>query len=101
MRPRLEPHPPGVPVIPKEEELTPTALSGHAILVGYGRVGQLVGESLQQQGWKLLAIENAADIVERLRGQGLEVLVGNAAEDRVLKAANLTGARLLVVAIPD
>jgi K+:H+ antiporter len=101
LRPRLEPHPPGMPLKPAEEELLPTTATGHAILVGYGRVGQIVGESLMQQGWKLVVIENAADIIEKLRGLGIEVVVGNAAENRVLRAANVPAARLLIVAIPD
>jgi CPA2 family monovalent cation:H+ antiporter-2 len=101
MRPRLDPHPKGAPVKPAEEALPPTELSNHAVLVGYGRVGQLVGEVLISDGWKLLVIEDAADIVERLRGEGIEIIRGNAAENRVLKAANIAGARLLLVAIPD
>jgi CPA2 family monovalent cation:H+ antiporter-2 len=101
MRPRLEPHPPGVALEPKEEELMPTAATDHAVLVGYGRVGQIVGQALARDGWSLVVIENAADIIERLRKEGIEVIIGNAAENRVLKAANLPAARLLVVAIPD
>jgi CPA2 family monovalent cation:H+ antiporter-2 len=36
-----------------------------------------------------------------LRSQGIEAIAGNAAEDRVLKAANLAQARVLLVAIPE
>jgi CPA2 family monovalent cation:H+ antiporter-2 len=84
-----------------ETELLPTALKDHAVLVGYGRVGQLVGEELVREGWPLLVIEDATDIVERLRSEGIEVMSGNAAEHRVLMAANLKDARLLLVAIPN
>ena len=84
-----------------QEDLIPTSLKGHAVLVGYGRVGQLVGESLTREGWSLLVIEDATDIVERLRAQSFEVVSGNAAERRVLMAANLKDARLLIVAIPN
>jgi K+:H+ antiporter len=101
MRPRLEPHPPGTVSKPTEEELTPTTATDHAILVGHGRVGHIVGDSLARDGWKIVVIEDAADVIERLRGQGMDVIAGNAAEDRVLRAANVPGARLLVVAIPD
>jgi CPA2 family monovalent cation:H+ antiporter-2 len=84
-----------------EAELLPTALKDHAVLVGYGRVGQLVGETLRREGWPLLVIEDATDIVERLRAEGIEVVSGNAAEHRVLMAANLKDAKLLLVAIPN
>jgi CPA2 family monovalent cation:H+ antiporter-2 len=83
------------------EDLQPTALKDHAVLVGYGRVGQLVGEALMRGGWPLLVIEDATDIVERLRAASIEVVSGNAAEHRVLLAANLRDARLLIVAIPN
>jgi len=83
------------------EDLQPTTLKGHAVLVGYGRVGQLVGKALVREGWPLLVIEDATDIVEHLRAESIEVISGNAAEHRVLMAANMTDARLLLVAIPN
>ena len=85
----------------EEEELPPTDLSGHVVLVGYGRVGRLIGPVLRERGWPLLVIENADDAVEHLRTAGIEIIEGNAADPRVLRAANLPEARLLFVAIPD
>ena len=93
--------PPPTPVERTEQALEPSTLRDHAVLVGFGRVGQLVGEALMRDGWPLLVIEDATDIVERLRAQSIEVLSGNAAENRVLMAANLKDAKLLVVAIPN
>lgn len=84
-----------------EERLPVSTLSGHAVLVGYGRVGRLVCTSLGREGWPLLVIEERAERAEGLRGEGLEVVTGNAAQDRVLKAANLPQAHILLVAIPD
>jgi monovalent cation:H+ antiporter-2, CPA2 family len=86
---------------PAEEELRPTTLHDHAVLVGFGRVGGLVGERLRQAGWPLLVIEDAAEAVERLHRLGIEMIQGNAAEDRVLAAANLVQARVLLIAIPN
>ncbi len=84
-----------------EEELPQTSLSGHVVLVGYGRVGRLIGPVLRERGWPLLVIENAEDAVEQLGAAGIEVIDGNAADPRVLRAANLPEAKLLLVAIPD
>src|ERR1043166_3833047 len=86
---------------PEPEPLTMTELSGHAVLVGYGRVGRLVAEGLRADGVLFLVIEDAPDAVESLRGQGIEVLAGNGAMARVLAAANLAQARMLFVAIPE
>src|SRR5215471_11615574 len=85
----------------KARQLQPTSLKDHAILIGYGRVGQLVGENLVKEGWPFLVIETATDLVERLRASSTEVISGNAAEEEVLHAANLAAARLLLVAIPN
>lgn len=84
-----------------EEGLVPSTMEGHAVLVGYGRVGRLVGERLLEQGWPLLVIEDAADVVEQLREKEIAVISGNAAEDPVLSAANLAHAKVLIVAIPN
>ena len=85
----------------KNEGLVPTTLTDHAVLVGCGRVGQLVRERLIADGWPLVVIEDATDIVEKLHRETIEVIPGNAAEDKVLAAANLAKARVLIVAIPN
>jgi monovalent cation:H+ antiporter-2, CPA2 family len=89
--------------VPKtaEEPLSATELENHVVLVGYGRVGSLVGKSLQERGTPFLVIEDTDTVVAHLRKAGVEVIVGNAAKPAVLKAANLSGARCMVVAIPN
>jgi CPA2 family monovalent cation:H+ antiporter-2 len=97
-------HPePATPSAPRERtaEITPTQLSHHAVVVGYGRVGHLVGEGLQRLGIPFVVIEDARDVIEGLQRQNIEVIEGNAAMSHVLKAANISGARLLFVAIPE
>jgi CPA2 family monovalent cation:H+ antiporter-2 len=78
-----------------------TDLADHTILVGYGRVGSLVGAALKEGGTPFLVIEDADKAVTRIRDNAVEVIVGNAASPDVLAAANLAGARRLVVAIPN
>jgi CPA2 family monovalent cation:H+ antiporter-2 len=56
---------------------------------------------LKRDGVPFLVIEDAPDVIETLQRAGIEVIEGNAATDRVLKAANVAGARLLFVAIPE
>jgi len=78
-----------------------TRLTGHTILVGHGRVGSIVADALKKSGQPLLIIEDADDIIAKLREDNFETIVGNAARSDVLKAANLAGARYLLVAIPE
>ena len=81
--------------------LQPTRLSGHDILIGYGRVGSLIGQALTRRGVKMLVIETSDDGIEKARQDGAEVLVGNAADPEILAAANVIGAKRLFVTIPE
>ncbi|WP_137932781.1 cation:proton antiporter domain-containing protein [Mesorhizobium comanense] len=78
-----------------------TALTGHAILIGYGRVGSLVGAALKEAGQSFLAIEDADKTLARLKADGIETVAGNAANAEVFAAANPEGARRLILAIPN
>lgn len=80
---------------------TPTSLASHVVVIGYGRVGQMVCARLQQQGEPLLVVEMEKERVVQLRQQGFETITGNAAKDDVLALINLPQARSLVVAVPD
>lgn len=73
----------------------PTRLTGHAVLVGYGRVGKLIAYGIKGT-MPLLVVEEGA-----VGDPGLEHIRGNAAKDDVLAAANLGAAKLLFVAIPE
>jgi CPA2 family monovalent cation:H+ antiporter-2 len=86
---------------PAPENLPVSALKDHAVVIGYGRVGSIIVERLQRDGRPFLVIEDRQELVGPLRASGVEVIVGNAADMRLLKAANLRDARWLFVAIPD
>jgi len=88
---------PNVPPAPDLPRPAPemTALTGHAVLVGYGRVGKLIADGIKDS-MPLLVLEEGA-----VGDPGIEHIRGNAAKDDVLAAANLPGARLLFVAIPE
>lgn len=88
------------PVPAPERDIAPTELSDHIVVVGYGRVGSLLGAGLSAMGEKLLVIEDQDDGVAAARRDGAEVLVGNAADPEVLGAAGLVRAKRLFVAIP-
>jgi CPA2 family monovalent cation:H+ antiporter-2 len=86
-----------------DEDATPapTALTNHIVLIGYGRVGSLVGAALKQSGKPFLVIEDVDKRVIALRAEGIEVLAGNAARADVMLAANLREAKQLIIAIPN
>jgi len=76
-------------------------LSGHVVIVGYGRVGRRVCESLRQEGVAVVVAEQNREAVERLRQAGVPAVSGEASEPAVLIQAHIVRARMLVVATPD
>ena len=106
------PEPPAAPPAPApapaattepEEEAEPvmTTLADHDVLIGYGRVGSLVGAQLAAAGRPMLVFEEREEAVDAARRDGAEVVVGNAADPDVLALANLAMARRLFVTIPE
>ncbi|MBZ9849490.1 Kef family K(+) transporter [Mesorhizobium sp. CA14] len=92
-----------VSAAPGKEDGPPpkTALAGHSILIGYGRVGSLVGAALKKAALPFLVIEDADKTLAKLRDDGVETVAGNAANADVFAAANPEGAKRLILAIPN
>ncbi len=97
----LEPPDAAAAPVQPEAVLPTSTLTGHVILVGYGRVGSLVGEALQRDRRPMFVIDDAITTVDLLKVAGVEALTGNAARPELLVAANVRQARLLIVAIPN
>jgi len=76
-------------------------LSRQVVLVGYGRVGRRIADALAAQQLPFVVVEQNREVVERLRGEGLMAVSGDAAEPVVLVQAHIANARMLVIATPD
>lgn len=85
-----------LPMTVSSEELT-----GHVVLVGYGRVGRRIAESLIEHRVPFVVAEQNREVVEELRSRGVHAVTGNAADPAVLIQAHIARARILVVATPD
>ena len=79
---------------------TDEGLQGHAIIVGYGRVGGLIGEALKALELPFVVIEDDRRRVEELRKRGIAAVYGDATAAGVLDAARVNHARLLIIAAP-
>ncbi|ABC24464.1 YbaL family putative K(+) efflux transporter [Rhodospirillum rubrum] len=75
--------------------------SGHAVVVGSGRVGALIGEMLAEREVRRVVIEESESVIEALRGKGVSCHLGNAADPETLALADTIEARWLFVAIPN
>jgi CPA2 family monovalent cation:H+ antiporter-2 len=76
-------------------------MRNHAIIVGYGRVGSIVGHALTAQGLDFVVIEMNRRAIEHLRAQNIAAVYGDATAHDVLDMARIGAARLLVIASPD
>jgi CPA2 family monovalent cation:H+ antiporter-2 len=76
-------------------------LRGHAVRLGYGRVGRVIGEALRRRGLRFAVVDQDPRVVRRLRREGVLALLGNAGNPVLLERLGLDRARVLVVAIPD
>ena len=74
---------------------------GHVVLIGYGRVGRIVGASLTAAREKIVVVEAQPDLAEGPEGENVTVLIGNAASAEILRDAGIEKARMLFVAIPQ
>jgi CPA2 family monovalent cation:H+ antiporter-2 len=89
-RPHAEPKP-----------VAPARPAGHDVVIGYGRVGSLIGAALVRQGGRVVVIETGEDNLERARLDGADTFIGNAADPEILASADLAAARRLFVTIPE
>ena len=76
-------------------------LSGHVVLVGYGRVGATVGDALRRAGVPFVVIEEQERVVGGLRKHGEHAIQGDATRADVLDRAGIRHAKLLVVTAPE
>ena len=80
-----------------EEDFLPESLSGHVVIAGFGRVGQLLAEVLEKQGVRYVAVEHDARVAAQMRAQGRSVVYGNAARVDLLRKLHTRHAAALLV----
>lgn len=80
-----------------DDDMAPEGLSGHVVIAGTGRVGQLLAQVLEKQGVPYVAIEHDAHVAARLRKAGMPVFYGNAARAEMLHKLHTASAAALLV----
>jgi CPA2 family monovalent cation:H+ antiporter-2 len=76
-------------------------LKDHIVIVGCGRVGRHIAETLGRLDIPRLVIESDPIRVDKLLQLGVPVLYGEAGNSEILEHAQLARARLLVITLPD
>lgn len=81
--------------------MVPDEWRDHVIIVGYGRVGSVIGRMLRERDISFAVVETDQRIVERLVAQGVPAVLGDLADAEAAVAVALDRARALAFAIPD
>ncbi|MFO7879792.1 MAG: potassium channel family protein [Bacteroidota bacterium] len=85
----------------RKVEKTIKNLTGHVIVVGYGRNGRQTIDELSAHDEKIVLIEKEEHIIQEIREKGnLLYVEGDATHDEVLNAAGVDKAKALIAALP-
>jgi CPA2 family monovalent cation:H+ antiporter-2 len=89
---------PAAPGLSPEAMEPPPEDEGHrVIIVGYGRVGALIGEMLERHKIPYIAVDADAALIARHRGAGKPIYYGDATRPEFLRRCGIDKARALVV----
>ncbi len=82
-----------------ELAIAPSGGKGHAIVIGYGRVGQVVCSMLDRHSFRYIAVDNDAAAIPKHQRNGRKVYYGDARNSEFLKSCGLPEARAVVVTV--
>jgi len=74
---------------------------GRVLIVGFGRIGSLVGDMLNRHGVPYVAVDDLVSIVAEGRDSGVEIYWGNATRREFLLRCGVAQARALVVTVEN
>ncbi|SKB09286.1 monovalent cation:H+ antiporter-2, CPA2 family [Prosthecobacter debontii] len=80
-----------------EDAITDKHAQHHAIIVGYGPVGQTVARLLRDNDIVPVVLEMNVDTVQKLKAEGTHAIYGDATHPETLKQAGIDQARVLVL----
>ncbi len=73
----------------------------HAVLIGFGRVGRLIGEMLTEHGQRFVAIDSNPGIIQQAAREGFPVIYGDAVRGRMMERLGLDKAQALVITMDE
>ena len=84
-----------------DPQIRPPATPKRVVIVGWGRVGSLIGRSLDAADATYAVVEDREDLVETLQGQGVAAVLGNGISRDAMKEAGAEKADLVFVTVPN
>jgi glutathione-regulated potassium-efflux system protein KefB len=93
-------------VLPKEEQSfdgvdVADGLTGAALIIGFGRFGQVVSQALLSRGIDVSIIDADTDMIRAAARFGFKIYYGDGTRLDVLRAAGAPGAKIVAICIDD
>jgi len=76
-------------------------LTGHVIICGYGRIGQMLADELRAGGAEFIIVEPSEARAAESSARGYLTWTGDAADEEVLRAVGVERARALATVVPN
>jgi len=89
------------PLDPAAAQALIDAMSGHAIVAGFGIPGRAAANLLVAKGVPFCVVELNPETVKRCSKAGLPIIEGNVVEESALRRAGIERARFLALAMPN
>jgi voltage-gated potassium channel len=77
------------------------SIENHAIVCGYGRIGQVLARELEAKSFPFLILDNNADRVALAHTHGYQALCGDAGEESTLSEAHIERAAVFATVLPN
>jgi glutathione-regulated potassium-efflux system protein KefB len=77
----------------------PKGLTGAALLIGFGRVGQIASQFLMARGYDISIIDTDVEMIDAARGLDFKVYYGDGTRLDILHAAGAAHARVVLVCV--
>ena len=77
------------------------SITDHAIICGYGRIGQVLARELEAKNFPFLILDNNAERVALAHTHGYQALMGDAGEEATLSEAHIERAVVFATVLPN
>ncbi len=84
-----------------EKNIKSKDFSDHIVLIGARRMGKGVLDALIKNKENVVVVDFDPDIIESLRGEGIESIFGDISDDEIAEQAALERARLIISTVSD
>lgn len=86
---------------PEKREVTPLTVKNHVIIAGYHIQGKRILEKLEEEGVKVVVIDNDPEKIDELKEEGIEAVYGDVMDQEAWREANYTESKLIISTVPS